>query len=262
METCSFEAEKRPVILVTNDDGVAARGIRCLVAALCGLGRIVVVAPDAPRSGHSCSFTATGPVVLRRVSDDGDVAVFSLSGTPVDCVKLAMHRFFARRRPDLVVSGINHGANSSVCVVYSGTMGAVIEGCIVGVPSIGFSLCDHREEADFGEAARIARRVTETVLRRGMARGTCLNVNIPAVAAVRGIRVCRQSDGCWIKEFVLLNEDDDGATYRVTGEYRNREPAATDTDEHFLARGYATIVPTRFDLTAYGQLADAKHLEV
>lgn len=257
-----FAEEKRPLVLVTNDDGVDAKGIHCLTESLRGLGRVIVVAPDAPRSGHACSFTCTCPVVLQPVSDDGDVTVFKVSGTPVDCVKLAMHRLFRTRKPDLLVSGINHGANSSICVVYSGTMGAVIEGCIVGVPSIGFSLCDHQADADFVPAVRYAREIAGKVLLHGMDRGICLNVNIPRTSDIKGVRVCRQADGYWYKEFELLCEEVDKETYRVTGEYCNREPKADDTDEYYLSQGYISVVPTQIDLTAYHRIDATKYLEV
>lgn len=256
-----FAEEKRPLILVTNDDGIEAKGIHSLVKALRGLGRVVVVAPDAPRSGHGCSFTCACPVVLQPVSDDGEVAVFKVSGTPVDCVKLAMHRLFSIRKPDLLVSGINHGANSSVCVVYSGTMGAVLEGCIVGIPSVGFSLCDHRADADFAPAVSYAREIVGKVLRHGMHRGVCLNINIPMTGHIKGVRVCRQADGYWRKEFELLREEVDKETFRVTGEYCNREPQADDTDEYYLSQGYISVVPTQVDLTAYHRIAAAKYLE-
>jgi 5'-nucleotidase len=257
----TIQSDPRPLILVTNDDGVGARGIHALTEALRGLGRIIVVAPDAPRSGHACSFTCTRPLVLQPVSDDGDVTIFSVSGTPVDCVKLAMHRIFPQRRPNLVVSGINHGANSSICVVYSGTMGATIEGCIVGVPSIGFSLCDHRADADFSTAVGYVRSIAAQVLERGLERGICLNVNIPAGSELRGIRVARQADGFWTREFQLLDQTPDSETYQVTGEYSNREPDAADTDEYLLSRGYVTVVPTHIDLTAHDKLQAVKFLE-
>jgi 5'-nucleotidase len=257
----AFETEQRPLILVTNDDGINARGIAALVNSLRGLGRIIVVAPDGPRSGHACSFTCTRPLELRQLGDDGHVAQFTVSGTPVDCVKLAMHRIFPHRRPDLLVSGINHGANSSICVVYSGTMGATIEGCIVGVPSIGFSLCDHRPDADFTHANPYVRSIAQQVLSHGLDRGMCLNVNIPSGPGLKGVRVARQADGFWTREFQHIEDQPDCEVYRVTGEYSNREPEAADTDEYLLAQGYITVVPTQVDLTAHSHLQAVKFLE-
>jgi 5'-nucleotidase len=257
----AFENDSRPLILVTNDDGIEARGIAALCNALRGLGRIIVVAPDGPRSGHACSFTCTRPLELRLLSDDGDVARLTVSGTPVDCVKLAFHRIFPKRRPDLLVSGINHGANSSICVVYSGTMGAAIEGCIVGVPAIGFSLCDHRPDADFTTATAYVRRIAQQVLTHGLERGICLNVNIPSGGSIQGVRVARQADGYWTREFDHIEDQPDCEVYRVTGEYANREPEAADTDEYLLARGYVTVVPTQVDLTAHRRLESVRFLE-
>lgn len=250
-----FASDPRPLILVTNDDGIHAPGIHHLMECLKGIGRIVVVAPDSPRSGHGCSFTCTCPVVLTPVSDDGETTIYTTSGTPVDCVKLALHRLFVHRRPDLIVSGINHGANSSVCVIYSGTMGAAIEGCIVGIPSIGFSLCDCSPEADFSHTTPVVRDLVHKVLKHGLMQGTCLNVNIPT-GTLRGVKVCRQADGFWQKEFRRLSSDEGAKeTFQVTGEYFNREPDATDTDEYALAAGYVSVVPTRIDFT------DHRHIE-
>lgn len=264
------DSRPRPLILVANDDGYDAPGIRNLTQALEGLGRIVVVAPDAPRSGAACSFSAHDDIVLRRIEgpayadglgerdDTDDVTVYACSGTPMDCIKVALHHLFARRRPDLIVSGINHGGNDSICVVYSGTMGAVLEGCIVGIPAIGFSLLEYNWNADFSVARRYARHIARRVLAEGLPYGMVLNVNIPYRPDVRGIRVCRQADGYWHREFEDVAVSADRCVFRVAGQYANREPEATDTDEHFLAQGYVTVVPTQVDLTAHGRLAHCR----
>lgn len=278
MSDCTFQAftypdatgfgqlpleEGRPVILVTNDDGYSAAGINRLIEALRGLGRIVVCAPDSARSGFSASFTCTHPISLTRLSDDGEVAVYACSGTPVDCVKLALHRFFNDRRPDLIVSGINHGGNDSICIMYSGTMGAALEGCVVGIPAIGFSLLDHNPEADMTRAASIARQITQAVLRRRMPKGVVLNVNVPAVSEIKGIRVCRQAAGYWDREFHYCegNEHDGSATFRVTGEYVNEEPDATDTDRYWLEHDFVSVVPIQVDYTAHDRMKDFAYLE-
>ena len=252
----------RKTILITNDDGYQAGGIRCLIGALRGLARIVVLAPDSPRSGFSASFTCTRPVTLRRIGDDGDVLVYVCSGTPVDCVKLAFHRFFSEKLPDLLVSGINHGGNDSICIMYSGTMGAVLEGCVVGIPSVGFSLLDHRKEADFSNAMPYVRQMTEMLLEHPMERGVALNVNIPA-SEIKGVRVCRQADGLWEKEFHFLkgDENEDEAVFQVTGEYRNREEASTDTDRYWLEHDYVSVVPVEVDYTHHHQIDPFKYLE-
>lgn len=253
----------RPVILVTNDDGYAARGINCLIDSLRGLGRIIVCAPDSPRSGFSASFTCTHPVDFSRLNDDGEVAIYSCSGTPVDCVKLALHRLFNERKPDLIVSGINHGGNESICVMYSGTMGAVFEGCVVGVPSIGFSLLDHRNEADFTPSLPFVRRIVELSLQQTLPAGICLNVNIPFVNEIKGVRLCRQAAGRWEQEFHYLNGDENQgiSSFQVTGVYVNLEQEATDTDRFWLEHGYISIVPQHVDYTAHAYLSDLKRFE-
>lgn len=255
--------DDRPAILVTNDDGYAAGGINALVNSLRGLGRIIVCAPDSPRSGFSASFTCTRPVSLQLVSDDGEVAVYSCSGTPVDCVKLALHRFFSQRFPDLLLSGINHGGNDSICVMYSGTMGAALEGCAVGVPSIGFSLLNHDPKADFSRVLPLTRSVVEQVLAHPMPKGVALNINIPDVEKIRGIRVCRQTDGFWEREFHYLSGDEQEGTaeFQVTGVYVNREPNAVDTDRYWLEHDYVSVVPTTVDQTSLRHLGSFGYLE-
>lgn len=253
----------RPVILVTNDDGYLAGGISALVKSLRGMGRIIVCAPDSPRSGFGASFTCTCPVTLRRVSDDGEVAVYACSGTPVDCVKLALHRLFSERHPDLLVSGINHGGNDSICVMYSGTMGAAMEGCVVGIPSIGLSLLDHRPTADFTAAVGVACNIIGKMLDHRLPDGVLLNVNIPAGSDVKGVRICRQAIGKWEEEFHYIEGDEnkDHATFQVTGVYVNQEPDATDTDRYWLEQNYASVVPQHVDYTAHRYLDDFAYLE-
>ncbi|MCF0178746.1 MAG: 5'/3'-nucleotidase SurE [Bacteroidales bacterium] len=255
--------ENEKVILVTNDDGYLSKGIKCLVKSLRGFGRIIVCAPDSPRSGFSSSFTVHCPISLKRISDDGEVAVYSCSGTPVDCVKLAFHRFFHHRLPNLVVSGINHGGNDSICVMYSGTMGAVLEACVVGVPAVGFSLLDISNDADFSAAVAYTHSITKTILESPMPKGVALNVNIPKTLEIKGARVCRQGDGQWIKEFHYVEGDEntDEAVFQVTGEYFNLEPDAIDTDEYWLEHGYVSIVPTSVDYTHHCHIETFKYLE-
>lgn len=253
----------KPVILVTNDDGYEAGGITALVQSLRGLGRIVVCAPDSPRSGFGASFTCTRPVTLKRVSDDGEVAVYACSGTPVDCVKLALHRLFSERHPDLLVSGINHGGNDSICVMYSGTMGAAMEGCVVGIPSVGFSLLDHMPTADFSTAVGLARDIVCKLLANRLPDGVLLNVNIPSGDGVKGVRVCRQAIGKWEEEFHFIEGDEnaDKAFFQVTGVYVNQEPDAQDTDRYWLEHNYASVVPQHVDYTAHRFLGSFSYLE-
>lgn len=255
----SFDEDEK-VIFVTNDDGYYSDGITALIESLRGLGKIIVCAPDASRSGFSSSFSATTPVSLRRLSDDGEVMIFACSGTPVDCVKIAMHRFFHVRKPDLIVSGINHGGNDSICVMYSGTMGAVLEGCCVGVPSIGFSILSHIQHPDFSAAVGYTRKISEQVLREGLPKGVVLNVNIPASPELKGMRYCRQAKGSWINEFHYISgdENNDTALFQVTGEYLNHEPEATDTDRYWLEHDYVSIVPMGVDYTVHQYLDSQK----
>lgn len=255
--------DDQPVILITNDDGYMSRGINCLIECLRGVGRIIVCAPDSPRSGFSASFTCTHPVNLSRISDDGEVTVFSCSGTPVDCVKLALHRLFSSRKPDIILSGINHGGNESICVMYSGTMGAVFEGCVVGIPSVGFSLLDHRYEADFSASLPFVRKIVEHVLKHSLEDGVCLNVNVPNTNAIKGIRICRQAKGCWEQEFHYLEGDEmrETAQFQVTGVYVNLEPDAADTDRYWLEHDYISVVPQHVDYTHHVSLSSLKCIE-
>lgn len=255
--------DDRPVILVTNDDGYTAKGITCLVECLRGLARIIVCAPDSPRSGFSASFTCTQPVTLSQLSDDGEVAIYACSGTPVDCVKLAFHRLFSERKPDLLVSGINHGGNDSVCVMYSGTMGAVFEGCVCGVPSVGFSLLDLRKDADFSPSLPFVRNLIQQLLLHPLCEGVCLNVNIPLCKEIKGARVCRQAAGRWEQEFHFLEGDEHQgkASFQVTGVYVNLEPDSVDTDRYWLDHQYISIVPQHVDYTSHASLTDLKRLE-
>lgn len=262
--------ERRPVILVTNDDGWQAGGIRSLVESLRGLATIVVCAPDSPRSGFSASFTCTHPLTLERLHDVGapDEYWYSCSGTPVDCVKLAFHRLFHQQKPDLVVSGINHGSNDSICIMYSGTMGAVLESSVVGVPAIGFSMLDHRREADFTHTRPYVRAIVQKVLGSQtlldqLRKGVGLNVNIPMIPQINGVRVCRQSDGVWVDEYHYLegDENEGKAVFQVTGKYVNRETGLTDTDRYWLEHDYISIVPVHADYTHFGSLTTFKALE-
>lgn len=255
-----MKSNKPKTILVTNDDGYQALGIQALTDSLRGLGRIIVVAPDSARSGFSASFTFHQPVTLTRISDDGEVAVYACSGTPVDCVKLGLHRFFENEQPDLIVSGINHGGNDSICIMYSGTMGAAFEGAVVGVPAVGFSLLDFRPDADFSAAKPYVRSISQRVLENGLPHGVALNVNIPAGEDIKGVSVCRQADGFWQKEFLYLEGDENMGTsqFQVVGEYVNREPDSTDTDRYWLEHNHVSVVPVSVDYTSHQHIKSLK----
>ncbi len=240
----------KPLILITNDDGFRAKGIQTLTEALKPLGDIVVLAPDGPRSGMSSAITSHIPIRAKKEREEEGLTVYSCTGTPVDCVKLAINEILDRK-PDLLVSGINHGSNASICILYSGTMGAALEGTIFGINSIGFSLTHHSHDADFSEAGEYANSISRKVLEEGLPEGVCLNVNIPHEGAPNGIKVCTQTKGRWINEFQKAKDPDKNDVFWLTGSFRNDDPQNIDSDEWALANGYVSIVPSKIDMTAY-----------
>ncbi|MGD9978085.1 MAG: 5'/3'-nucleotidase SurE [Bacteroidales bacterium] len=247
--------KREPVILVTNDDGYKARGMDALIEMVKPFGRVVVVAPDDGNSGMSHAITIKTPLRLKSRKRTDGVEMYSVNGTPVDCVKLAMSQIFTTP-PDLVVSGINHGSNSSISIIYSGTMAAAIEGCLYGIPSIGFSLLDYDESPDFSTSIRYGRIIVKNVLENGLTRGCCLNVNIPVFPAesIKGIRLARQNRGTWREEFEKRTDPHGFNYYWLTGYFHNEEPEADDTDEWALANGYISVVPIQTDLTSYAEM--------
>lgn len=256
-------SKNKPLILVTNDDGYFAKGINSLVESLVGLGEIVVVAPDGPRSGMSSAITSIHPIRYRVVKKEPskNVTIYACSGTPVDCVKLGISEI-VERKPDLLVSGINHGSNASICVLYSGTMGAAIEGTLFNVPSIGFSLLDHESDANFSHTESIVRSISKEILEKGLATGICLNVNIPhSKDELKGIKVSRQAKGQWVEEFKKSADGGNNEVFWLTGRFNNYEPENKDTDEWALANGYASIVPIQVDMTAQDHVEAMRSLE-
>lgn len=254
--------EMRPLLLLSNDDGVQAKGLNELTGMLSPLGDILVMAPDGPRSGSACAITSDMPLRYQVLEERSGLKVCACSGTPVDCVKLALEQE-AGRRPDIVVSGINHGDNSSVSVHYSGTMGVVLEGCMKGIPSVGFSLCDSSAEADFSPAAGYVSAIVRRVLRTGLPEGVCLNVNFPKVPAggYRGLKVCRMARGTWTAEWAETRHPRGRKYFWLTGAFRNLEPESTDTDSWALEQGYVSVVPIRIDMTAREAMDGLKDLE-
>lgn len=242
---------KRPIILISNDDGYQAKGIRCLVEMIREFGDIIVCAPDSARSGFSCAFSATTPLRLIKQHEEEGVEVWSSNGTPTDCVKLALSQLLNGRMPDLVVGGINHGDNASVNTHYSGTMGVALEGCMKHIPSVAFSLCDHNEDADFEPMRPYITQITKKVLSDGLPDGVCLNVNFPLQQEFKGVMVCRMSPGSWNNEITVCHHPRGYDYYWMVGHYRNDAPDATDTDRWALDNGYVAITPTRIDVTAY-----------
>ena len=248
---------KKPLILVTNDDGISAPGIRKLIRIMNNFGEVVVVAPDSPQSGMGHAITIEATLRCNKVLIyDGTQKEYSCSGTPVDCVKLAVNKLLDRK-PDLCVSGINHGSNSSINVIYSGTMSAAVEGSLEGIPSIGFSLLDYAHNADFTEAEKYIRKITKSVLKNGMDRGVCLNVNIPKLKedeSIKGIKVCRQANANWEEEFEERIDPKGRKYYWLTGKFVNYDKG-TDTDEWALVNHFVSVVPVQFDVTAYPSIS-------
>ena len=248
---------EKPLILVTNDDGIFAPGIKALAKIASKFGDIVVVAPDKPQSGMGHAITINSTIRIQKTNFHNAKIEYSCTGTPVDCVKMAMNSIL-KKRPDLVISGINHGSNSSINVIYSGTMSAAIEGALEGTPSIGFSLCDYSIEADFTQAEKFIEKIIEQSLKNKMPKGVCLNVNIPKMTAdvIKGIKVVRQAKANWVERFDERKDPYGREYYWLTGEFVNFEPEALDTDEWALSNGYISVVPTQADLTAHSVLKE------
>ena len=247
---------KKPLILVTNDDGINAPGLRALIDVMKTIGNIVVVAPDSPQSGMGHAITIDSTLYVRQlITNDDAPTEYSCSGTPADCVKLGI-REILKRKPDLCVSGINHGSNSSINVIYSGTMSAAIEAGIEGIPAIGFSLLDYKWEANFDACKSFIKTITKNVLNHGLPKDTVLNVNIPNATEedIKGIKICRQARGNWVEAFDKRKNPSGKDYYWLSGKYVNLD-AGKDTDEWALENNYISVVPTQFDLTAH------KHIE-
>jgi len=243
---------ERPLILVTNDDGINAPGIRTLISIMKDIGDIVVVAPDSPQSGMGHAITINSTLHSSRITPkDSEITEYSCSGTPADCVKLAINELMPRK-PDLCVSGINHGSNSSINVIYSGTMSAAIEAGIEGIPAIGFSLLDYRWNADFEQSKNFISMITLNALNNGIPKGVVLNVNIPSVkkSDIKGVKICRQAMAYWIEEFDKRKNPLGQEYYWLTGKFIN-EDLGEDTDEWALNNNFISIVPVKFDLTAH-----------
>ena len=249
----------RPLILVTNDDSIVAPGIRALIDVMKTIGEVVVVAPNKPQSAMGHAITINDTLHLDKVSLDKDLDLeYSCSGTPVDCVKMAVHEIL-KRKPDLCVSGINHGSNSSINVIYSGTMSAAMEAGIEGIPAIGFSLLDYKWDANFEPAKPFIKKITEKVLSDGLPKDVILNVNIPKLEAeqIKGIKIARQAKAQWIEEFDKRTNPMGKDYYWLSGEFVNQDQGE-DTDEWALANGYISVVPVQFDLTAHTAISTLK----
>lgn len=253
---------ERPLILVTNDDGVTAPGIRALIEIAKEFGEVYVVAPDSPQSGMGHAVTINSTLFCDEIEVDEEVKEYACSGTPVDCVKLAVSQILPRK-PDLCISGINHGSNSSVNVIYSGTMSAAVEAGIEGIPAIGFSLCDFAYNADFKAGEKFIKTIISQVLEHDFPKGVVLNVNIPKLKEheIKGIKVCRQADAKWEEKFDKREDPRGRIYYWMSGEFKNLDKG-DDTDEKALEEGYISVVPVRYDLTAHHFLPDLRNWDL
>lgn len=249
----------RKLILVSNDDGVHARGLRYLVDLASQYGDVVVVAPELSQSGKSHSITLTSPLRMRELQSAAGLSVYAVSGTPVDCVKMALGKV-CRRKPDLMLSGINHGSNSAISLIYSGTMGAAIEASMYGIPSVGLSVLDHTPEADFSIVTKYAPAIIDKVLTINTLPNLCLNINYPVIDIkdFRGYRLCSQTAGVWREEMEEQVDPYGCKYYWLTGYFDNAEPQNTNSDEWALKNNYAAIVPVKIDFTDHNQINELK----
>ena len=247
-------------ILITNDDGIHAKGLRTLIEIARPFGNITVVAPQDPMSGMGHAITVSRPLRLMLRKKEENYQEYVCVGTPVDCVKLGLKVVLESQKVDLILSGINHGSNASTNVVYSGTMGAAIEGAMEGIKSVGFSLLDYYQDADFMQAADFIRKIIANVIETQLPKGICLNVNIPKVKKeeIKGIKMCTQADAYWVEEYIARKDPWNGDYYWLAGEFVDGT-VCPDTDIHALNENYISIVPVQYDLTAFDMIEKLKH---
>lgn len=250
---------KKPLILVTNDDGISAKGILSLVEVVSKFGEVVVVAPDKPQSGMGHAITINHPLRLDKSMLFPGIESYTCSGTPVDCVKLGIFEVL-KRKPDLLVSGINHGANTSSNVLYSGTMSAAVEGAMENIPSVGFSLYSYDSDADFSAAQMVAEKIVKRILEGGFPQNICLNVNIPDLKQneIKGIKICKQANAFWNDCFDKRLDQFGKPYFWLTGDFELQQSEA-ETDLLAIEEGYASVVPTQFDMTAYSAMDTLKN---
>ncbi|MDE6239542.1 MAG: 5'/3'-nucleotidase SurE [Muribaculaceae bacterium] len=247
-ETSSPMAVGRPLIFISNDDSISAPGLHRLVDYVKDLGDVVVVAPEDPHSGMSSAFTVTDALRINQCEDYNGARMFTVNGTPVDCVKLGLYAVVPRK-PDIMIAGINHGSNSGNSIIYSGTMGAVLEACMEGIPSVGFSLLHHSIAADFSLSAKFVTEIVSKVLDEGLPKGICLNVNIPSKVVPAGIKTCRAARGHWSDGYSRYLDPMGNPFYMLNGVFINEDKDATDTDEYWLARNFISVVPVSPEMT-------------
>jgi 5'-nucleotidase len=249
---------KKPTILVTNDDGIFSKGIRSLIEVAKEFGEVLVVAPDKPQSGMGHAITINNLLRLDKSDLFPNISAYTCSGTPVDCVKIGIYEIL-KRKPDLVISGINHGENTSTNVLYSGTMSAAVEGAMENLPAIGFSLADYDSNADFSLSQKIAKEIIQNILSNGMPKGICLNVNIPKINEneYKGMKVCRAAKAFWEDRFDKRLDQHGNPYYWLTGQFSHNDDGE-DTDLYLLKNNFVSIVPIQFDMTAYSALDELK----
>ena len=249
------------LILVTNDDGLYAAGLKTLLGVMEEFGKVILISTLESMSGMSQALTVKVPLRVRLIEENDKHRIYACNGTPTDCVKLAVNQL-TTRMPDWVISGINHGSNASVSVLYSGTMAAAIEGCLYGIDSVGFSLNDFSSTADFSICKDYIRTVMNNIISNPLPKGVCLNVNMPSVPKeeIKGIKICRQSKGNWKEEFEKRKDPMGKSYYWLTGIYKNHEPQSTDTDEWAIANKYVSVVPVSIDMTAHNYLDELKEI--
>lgn len=250
-----------PLILISNDDGITSHGIRTLVEVMQQIGNVVVVAPNKPQSGMGHAITIGEPLRLTSSDIFGSIEAYECSGTPADCVKLGKHHVLKGRQPDLIVSGINHGSNASISILYSGTMSAAIEGAIEGIPSIGFSIDDFSHTADFSHTKDYIKQIAQSVLANGLPKGIALNVNLPKKSdeSIKGVRICRQTNGKWHEEFEKRQDPYGRSYFWMDGYFVNFDKGQTDTDVWAVENNYVSIVPCQYDMTAYNVIEQMKN---
>ena len=246
------------LILITNDDGYNSKGIKALINAVKNLGKILIVAPDSPQSGMGHAISVNKPIRCYKTNFFDSVEAYCCTGTPVDCIKMGLY-LLKDKKPDLILSGINHGSNVSTNILYSGTMSAAVEGALSGIPSVGYSLTDYSEDADFQYSEKIVQIISKKVIKEGLKKGTCLNVNIPNIKEnqIKGIKVCRQGRAFWDDTFDHRKDPLGKDYYWLTGSFSSKEQAL-DTDINYLENNYVTIVPTQFDMTCHDSVDELK----
>jgi 5'-nucleotidase len=253
---------KKPLILVTNDDGIYAPGIRALIEVVKDMADVLVIAPDKPQSGMGHAITINSTLRINQLVNEEHYKEYSCSGTPVDCVKIAVNKLLPRK-PDLCISGINHGSNSSINVIYSGTMSAAVEGCIESIPSIGFSLCNYAVEANFEASKKVAAKLIAKILQNSLPEGVCLNVNIPNIEfdKLNGFKICHQAKANWEEELDERKDPMGKSYYWLTGVFKNYDHG-TDTDEWALANQFVSVVPVHIDFTAHHTIPFLKKMDI